>query len=46
MDALPLGDTEEAAESWMRVNDWLEEQGVGLYCEVKSAEIVAFYRFY
>ena len=45
-DALPLGDTEEAAESWMRVNDWLEEQGVGLYCEVKSAEIVAFYRFY
>ena len=30
----------------MRVNDWLEEQGVGLYCEVKSAEIVAFYRFY
>ena len=45
-DALPAGDTEEAAESWMRVNDWLEEQGVGLYCEVKGAEIVAFYRFY
>jgi len=45
-NVLPAGDTEEAAESWMRVNDWLEEQGVGLYCEVKSAEIVAFYRFY
>ena len=44
-DALPAGDTEEAAKAWMRVNDWLEEQGVGLYCEVKGAEIVAFYRF-
>ena len=45
-NVLPADDTEEAAEAWMRVNDWLEEQGVGLYCEVKSAEIVAFYRFY
>ena len=44
-NALPAGDTEESAESWMRVNDWLEEQGVDLYCEVKSAEVMAFYRF-
>lgn len=44
-DTIPAGDTEEVAESWMRVNDWLEEQGVDLYCEVKSAETVAFYRF-
>lgn len=44
-DALPAGDTEEVAESWMRVNDWLEEQGVDLYAEVKSDAVVAFYRF-
>ena len=44
--AIPAADTDEAAESWMRVIDWLEEQGVGLYAEVKIAEVVAFYRFY
>lgn len=45
-DALPAGDTEETAESWMRINDRLEEEGVGLYCEVKSTTLTAFYRFY
>ena len=43
--ALPAGGTEEGAESWMRVNDRLEKQGVGLYCEVKSDAVTAFYRF-
>jgi hypothetical protein len=42
---LPAGGTEEAAESWMKVNDRLEEQGVDLYCEVKSPAVTAFYRF-
>src|ERR1700712_181218 len=44
-NALPAGDTEEVAQSWMRVNDRLEEQGVDLYCEVKRPTITAFYRF-
>ena len=43
--AFPAGETEEAAEAWMRVNDRLEEQGVDLYCEVKSDAVTAFYRF-
>lgn len=45
-NALPAGDAEEVVQSWMKVNDRLEEQGVGLYCEVKSAALTAFYRFY
>lgn len=45
-NALPSGDTGEVAQAWMRVNDRLEEEGVGLYCEVKSATLTAFYRFY
>jgi len=45
-NTLPAGDAEEIAQSWMKVNDRLEEQGVGLYCEVKSATLTAFYRFY
>jgi hypothetical protein len=42
---LPAGDTEEVAQSWMQVNDRLEEQGVDLYAEVKSPSVTAFYRF-
>jgi len=45
-NALPAGDAETVAQHWMKVNDRLEEQGVGLYCEVKSATLTAFYRFY
>ena len=44
--ALPSGDAEAVAQSWMKVNDRLEEQGVGLYCEVKSATLTVFYRYY
>lgn len=43
---LPAGDAEAVAQSWMKVNDRLEEQGVGLYCEVKSATLTVFYRYY
>lgn len=43
---LPAGDAEAVAQSWMKVNDRLEEQGVGLYCEVKSAALTVFYRYY
>ena len=45
-NALPAGDAGEVAQSWMKINDRLEAQGVGLYCEVKSATLTAFYRFY
>ncbi len=45
-DALPSGDAEAVAQSWMKVNDRLEEQGVGLYCEVKGAALTVFYRYY
>ena len=44
-NALPAGDSEEVGQSWMKVNDRLEEQGVDLYSEVKSPAITAFYRF-
>ena len=42
---LPMGDSEEVAQSWMKVNDRMEEQGVDLYAEVKSPTVTAFYRF-
>ncbi len=45
-NALPAGDAEEVIQSWMKVNDRLEEQGVGLYCEIKNPMLMAFYRFY
>ena len=45
-NALPAGDAEEVAQRWMKVNDRLEEQGVGLYCEVKSPTLTVFYRYY
>jgi hypothetical protein len=44
-NTLPASDTEEVAQSWMNVNDRLEEQGVDLYAEVKSSSVTAFYRF-
>ncbi len=44
--ALPAGGPEEVAQSWMQVNDRLEAAGVGLYCEIKSPMLMAFYRFY
>lgn len=45
-NVLPAGDTEEVAQSWMKVNDRLEERGVGLYCEVKDPALTVFYRYY
>ena len=45
-DALAAGSAEpEARQSWLNVNDRLEEQGVDLYSEIKSASVTAFYRF-
>jgi len=44
-NVLPANDPEKVVQSWMKVNDRLEEQGVDLYCEVKSRSITAFYRF-
>ena len=43
--ALPAGDIEEVVQSWLTINDCLEEQGVDLYSEVKTPIITAFYRF-
>lgn len=45
-DVIPAGDAEVVAQSWMKVNDRLEEQGVGLYCEVKGDTLTVFYRYY
>jgi len=39
------GTSEEIIQSWLNVNDRLEEQGVDLYSEIKSPTITAFYRF-
>lgn len=44
-DALPAVSSEEAAQSWLNITDRLEEQGVDLYCEIKSPSVAAFYRF-
>ena len=43
---IPAGDAEAVAQSWMKVNDRLEEEGVGLYCEVKGDALTVFYRYY